>query len=142
MGNRLKRGQALRGTRTLTPLVFGVSQLRLQAHPSGDSKDQGTPATGAQVTEMTLSYPLSKDWGAAKRGRGKESNTPPPAFRSRLPYGTRETSCRMSKRVGRRERRPPRNAKARTQSRLEHRSLRTGKPWTPGWELTAKASSL
>ena len=37
------------------------------------------------VTEVNLSYPLSKAWGAAKRGRDKERNTPPTSFRLSLP---------------------------------------------------------
>jgi hypothetical protein len=39
----------------------------------------------ATVTEVNLVYPLSKDWGAAESGRGKEMNTPPVSFRSSLP---------------------------------------------------------
>ena len=41
------------------------------------------------VTESTLSSPLSKTWGAAKSGRGKERNTPPTSCCWRLPCGTR-----------------------------------------------------
>src|SRR5436309_14339263 len=42
-------------------------------------------------------------WGAAKRGRGKESNTPPPAFHVRLPGGTREAFRGMPRHVERRK---------------------------------------
>src|SRR5712691_12566977 len=78
--HHLKRGKALRGTLTLTSLVYEVSPSSLKADTSAARKDQGPPAAGmATVTEVNLFYPLCKDWGAAKRGRGKERNTPPPS---------------------------------------------------------------
>ena len=81
MVNHLKRGKALRETLALTYLVCDVSQSSLKSYTSGESRDQGHPAMRmAMVTEVNLSYPLSKDWGAAKRGWGKERNTPPTAF--------------------------------------------------------------
>jgi hypothetical protein len=84
--NHLKRGKALRGTLTLTYLVYEVSQSSLKADTSAASKDQGTPSDGmATVTEVNLFYPLCKDWGAAKCGRGKERNTPPTSFHLSLP---------------------------------------------------------
>ena len=85
MVNHLKRGKALRERLTLTDLVCDVSQVSLKAYTSGASRDQCTPATGAKVTEVNLSYPLSKAWGAAKSGWGKEMNTPPPSFCLSLP---------------------------------------------------------
>ena len=85
MVNHLKRGKALRGRLTLTYLVYEVSQASLKSYTSGESRDQGKPETGAKVTEVNLSYPLSKAWGAAKRGRGKEMNTPPVPFCLSLP---------------------------------------------------------
>ena len=42
----------------------------------------------ALVTEVNLSYPRGKDRGAAQRGRGQESNTPPPACCWSLPGRT------------------------------------------------------
>src|SRR5213593_2229710 len=48
----------------------------------------------AVVTAANLSSPRCKAWGAAKRGRGKASNTPPPAFRVRLPWRTRASLAR------------------------------------------------
>ncbi|HEY5869573.1 MAG TPA: hypothetical protein VI542_29095 [Candidatus Tectomicrobia bacterium] len=52
--------------------------------------------------------------------------------RLRLRHRTRETSSGMSRRVGRREGRPQRNATALTKSRMGHRSRRVGKPRPPG----------
>ena len=52
------------------------------------------------MTEVNLSSPLSKDWEAAKRGQGKEINTPPPAFCLSLPCGTREAPLRMPRAGG------------------------------------------
>jgi len=100
MVNHLKRGKALRGTLTLTDLVCDVSQSSLKSYTSGESKDQCIPETGAKVTEANLSYPLCKDWGAAKSGRGKEMNTPPTSFCLSLPCGTRETPLGMGRAVG------------------------------------------
>ena len=85
MVNHLKRGKALRGRLTLTYLVYEVSQASLKSYTSGESKDQGHPDGMATVTEGNLSSPLSKAWGAAKRGRGKEMNTPPVSFCLSLP---------------------------------------------------------
>jgi hypothetical protein len=92
MVNHLKRGKALRGTLTLTDLVCDVSQASPKSYTSGESKDQGTPETGAKVTGVNLFYPRSKAWGATKSGRGKEMNTPPTSFCVSLPGRTRETS--------------------------------------------------
>ena len=80
MVNHLKRGKALRERLTLTDLVCYVSQASLKSYTSGESKDQGNPDGIATVTEVNLFYPLSKAWGAAKSGEGKERNTPPPVF--------------------------------------------------------------
>jgi hypothetical protein len=85
MVNHLKRGKALRERLTLTDLVCYVSQSSLKSYTSGESRDQCKPETVAKVTEVNLFYPLSKDWGAAKSGRGKEMNTPPVSFRLSLP---------------------------------------------------------
>ena len=85
MVNHLKRGKALRARLPLTDLVCNVSQSSQKSYTSGESMDQGIPETVAQVAEVTLSYPLSKDWGAAKSGWGKEMNTPPVSFRLSLP---------------------------------------------------------
>ena len=85
MVNHLKRGKALRVTLTLTDRVCYVSQTSLKSYTSGESKDQCLLETGAKVTEINLSYPLSKAWGAAKSGWGKEMNTPPPSFCLSLP---------------------------------------------------------
>jgi hypothetical protein len=85
--NHLKRGKALRETLPLTSLVYEVSQSSRKADTSAASKDQATPDAGmVTVTEVNLFYPLCKDWGAAKRGRGQESNTPPASFRLSLPW--------------------------------------------------------
>jgi hypothetical protein len=100
MVNHLKRGKALRGTLTLTDLVCDVSQASPKSYTSGESKDQCPPETGAMVTEINLSYPLSKTWGAAKSGRGKEINTPPTSFCWSLPCGTRETPLWRRRAVG------------------------------------------
>ena len=62
--------------------------------------DQCIPETVAKVAEVNLPYPLSKDWGAAKSGWGKEMNTPPTSFCLSLPCGTREVSLRMPRAVG------------------------------------------
>ena len=87
MVHPLTRGKALRERLPLTDLVCYVSQASLKSHTSGESKDHSNPdGLIAVVTEANLSYPLCKAWGAAKRGRGKERNTPPPSFRLRLPY--------------------------------------------------------
>ena len=87
MVNHLKRGKALRERLTLTDLVCYVSQASLKSHTSDESKDRNNPdGPLAMVTEANLSYPLCKAWGAAKCGRGKERNTPPPAFRLSLPW--------------------------------------------------------
>jgi len=51
--------------------------------------------TVATVAEVNLFSPLSKDWGAAKSGWGKERNTPPVSFRLSLPGCTREAPRRM-----------------------------------------------
>jgi hypothetical protein len=72
-------------TLALTYLVYEVSQSSLTSHPSGESKDRGLPETGAKGTEVNLLYPLSKDWGAAKSGRGAERNMPPVSFCLSLP---------------------------------------------------------
>ena len=81
MVHHLKRGKALRERLTLTDLVCHVSQSNLTSYTSGESKAQGKPEDGmATVTEVNLSSPLCKDWEAAKSGRGKEINTPPPSF--------------------------------------------------------------
>ena len=100
MVNHLKRGKALRGTLPLTDRVCAVSQARPKSYTSGESKDQCPPETGAMVTEITLSYPLSTTWGAAKSGRGKEINTPPTSCCWSLPCGTRETPLWMRRAVG------------------------------------------
>jgi len=91
MVNHVKRGKALRERLTLTDLVCYVSQASLKSYTSGESKDQGKPDGIATVTEVNLFYPLSKAWGAAKRGWGKEMNTPPTSFCLSLPCGTRES---------------------------------------------------
>jgi hypothetical protein len=52
------------------------------------------------VTEGNLSDPLSKDWGAAKSGWGKEMHTPPPSFCWSLPCGTQEAPLKMPRAVG------------------------------------------
>ena len=86
MVNPLKRGKALRERLTLTYRVCKVSQASLKSHTSDESKDHSNPdGRSAVVTEANLSSPLCKAWGAAKSGRGKESNTPPPSFRLSLP---------------------------------------------------------
>jgi hypothetical protein len=100
MVNHLKRGKALRETLTLTDLVCYVSQASLKSYTSGESKDQGHRDGMAMVTEVNLFYPLSKAWGAAKSGWGKERNTPPTSFRLSLPCGTRETPRWMRRAVG------------------------------------------
>ena len=92
MGNHLKRGKALRETLPLTSLVEQVSQTSLKSDTSAESKDQWKPKPVIPVTAGNLAYPLSKAWGAAKRGWGKERNPPPTAFCWSLPCGTRETS--------------------------------------------------
>ena len=51
------------------------------------------------MAEVNLFYPLSKDWGAAKSGWGKEMNTPPVSFHLSLPSGTREAPRRMPREV-------------------------------------------
>ena len=80
MVHHLKRGKALRERLTLTDLVCDVSQASLKSYTSGESKDQGNPDGIATVTEVNLFYPLSKTWGAAESGWGKERNTPPTVF--------------------------------------------------------------
>ena len=100
MVNPLKRGKALRETLPLTDLVCYVSQTSLKSYTSDESTDQCLPETGAKVTEINLSYPLSKAWGAAKSGRGKEMNTPPTSCCLSLPCGTRETPLWMRRAVG------------------------------------------
>ena len=100
MVNHLKRGKALRERLTLTDLVGDVSQASLKSYTSGESKDHGNADGIATVTEVNLFYPLSKAWGAAKRGRGKERNTPPTSFCLSLPCGTRETPLGMGRAVG------------------------------------------
>ena len=91
MVNHLKRGKALRERLTLTDLVCDVSQASQKAYTSGARRDQCIPETVAKGTEVNLIYPLSKAWGAAKSGWGKEINTPPTSFCLSLPCGTRET---------------------------------------------------
>ena len=100
MVHHLKRGKALRDRLTLTDLVCDVSQASLKSYTSGESRDQGIPETVAKVTEVNLFYPLSKAWGAAKSGWGKERNTPPTSFCLSLPCGTRETPLWMPSAVG------------------------------------------
>jgi hypothetical protein len=82
----LKCGKALRERLTLTDLVCYVSQASLKSHTSDESKDYSKrDGPSAVVTEVNLSSPLCNAWGAAKSGRGKERNTPPPSFRLSLP---------------------------------------------------------
>ena len=100
MVHHRKRGEALRERLPLTDLVGDVSQASLQSSTSGESRDQGRPETVAKVTEVNLFYPLSKAWGAAKSGWGKERNPPPPSCCLRLPGGTRETPRWMPSAVG------------------------------------------
>jgi hypothetical protein len=100
MVHPLKRGQALRGRLPLPDLVCEVSQASLKSSTSGERKEQGRPETVAKVTEVNRFSPLSKAWGAAQRGRGQESNTPPPSCHLRLPCGTRETPRGMQRAVG------------------------------------------
>jgi len=83
MVNHLKRGKTLRETLPLTSLVSEVSQLSLKAYTSGESKDLGQ-VYGGQGALGHLPYPRVKDWGAAERGRGKES-PPPVSFHLSLP---------------------------------------------------------
>src|SRR2546426_5219619 len=45
----------------------------------------GRPEGMATVPASTLCDALGPAWGAAQSGWGKESHTPPPAFRRRLP---------------------------------------------------------
>jgi len=85
MVHHLKRGKALRGRLTLTDRVCDVSQSSQKSQTSGESMDQCLPETVAKVAEVNLFYPLSKDWGVAKSGRGKERNTPPVSFHLSLP---------------------------------------------------------
>ena len=86
MVHHVKRGKALRETLPLPDLVCSVSQASLQAPTRDERKDHSHRVDAmAVVTEVHLSYPLGKAWGAAKRGRGKERNTPPTAFRLSLP---------------------------------------------------------
>ena len=86
MVHHVQRGKALRETLTLTDLVCSVSQARLKSHTSDESKEHSNRgASMAVVTEVNRSCPLGQAWGAAKRGRGKERNTPPTAFRLSLP---------------------------------------------------------
>ena len=93
MGHHLKRGQALRERLTLPALGCSVSQASLQSPTSDERKDHSKPAGSlAVITEANLSSPLCNTWGAAKRGRGKASNTPPTACCVSLPCGTRETA--------------------------------------------------
>ena len=44
MVQHVQRGKALRDRLTLTDLVCSVSQSSLKSSPSGERKDQGTPA--------------------------------------------------------------------------------------------------
>jgi len=82
-----KRGKALRERLTLTDFVCYVSQASLKSPTSDERKDHSDlDGLIAVVTEVNMFYPLCKAWGAAKRGRGKESNTPPTAFHLRLPW--------------------------------------------------------
>lgn len=84
--NHVKRGKALRDRLPLTDLVGYVSQASLKSHTSDESKDHSKRVEAlAVVTEVNLCSPLCQAWGAAKRGWGKERNTPPPAFRLSLP---------------------------------------------------------
>ena len=86
------------------------------------------------MTEVNLSSPLSKAWGAAKSGWGKERNTPPTSFCLSLPCGTRETPLRDAKSEwGRSEGETPHESSMpQEESRMGHSSRRTGKPCTPG----------
>ena len=87
MVHHLKRGKALRERLPLTDLVCSVSQASVKSYTSGERKDHSkSDGPIVVVTEANLSYPLCKAWGAAKSGRGKERNTPPPSFRLSLPY--------------------------------------------------------
>jgi hypothetical protein len=92
MVNHLKRGKALRLTLALTDLVYAVSQSSQKADTSAASWALCPLAMGAEVAEVNLFYPLSKDWGAAESGWGKEMNTPPVSFCLSLPGRTREAS--------------------------------------------------
>src|SRR5712691_8522991 len=127
MVHHLKRGKALRERLTRTDLVCYVSQASLQSSTSGESRDQGTPETVAKVTEGNGFYPLSKAWGAAKSGRGKERNTPPTSCCLSLPCGTRETPLWMRRAVGKeRGGNASRKRDATEDSRMGHRSLSVG----------------
>jgi hypothetical protein len=77
MGNRLKRGQALRGTLTLTHLVVCVSQLSLKSHTSGESKDQCTPADGCTGDRDEPVLPSVQRLGSrkARTGQGEKHAT-------------------------------------------------------------------
>src|SRR5207247_2942851 len=75
--HHVKRGKALRERLPLPSLVSQVSQASLQSHTSDERQDHCQRAGSlAVVTEVNLFSPLCKAWGAAKRGRGKERNTP------------------------------------------------------------------
>ena len=101
MVNHLKRGKALRfNAGPDLPCLPGQPvepESRLRALRV---RTKAIPHGRVMVTEVNLSYPLSKDWGATKSGRGKEMNTPPTSFCLSLPCGTREVPLRMPRAVG------------------------------------------
>jgi hypothetical protein len=84
-------GKPFGGTLALTDLVYTVSQSSQKADTSAASRDLCPLVMVAEVAVVNLFYPLSKDWGAAESGWGKES-TPPVSFCLRLPRRTREAS--------------------------------------------------
>ena len=95
------------------------------------------------VPEVNLLSPLSTAWGAAKSGRGQESNPPPPACCVRLPGGTRETPLWRRSAVGQEcGGNAARQREATEASRRGQRSLRVGKPRTRGGGRTAQAPRL
>src|SRR5262249_12307662 len=80
--------------------------------------------------------------GEPQSADGEASNPPPKPCCLSLSSCTREMGGGMSRRVGRRQGRPQRNAKALTQSRMGHSSLRPVTPSTRGMCPMAKAPSL
>jgi hypothetical protein len=91
--HHLQRGKVLRDTLPLTSLVSQGSQPSRTADTSAARQAHGHPLWEGHGDRGEPGYPVSQVWGAAQRGRDKESNPPSPACRWSLPSGTREPSC-------------------------------------------------
>ena len=75
MVHHLKRGQALRGTLTLTDLVCDVSQASLKSYTSGERKDPCPPAAAGSASQRSTCFTLGLKPGEPPRADGARRGT-------------------------------------------------------------------